>query len=70
VSRLAEVIVRGLEVDLDQQLRHCADHSMTLRAAVYAVVPPHEYSSERYLRLACDELGTSPDIPVAEALKL
>jgi hypothetical protein len=70
MSKLAELIVRGLEEDLDRQLQHCADHSMTLRAAVYAVVPPHEFSSERYLRLACDELGVSPDSPVAEAMKV
>lgn len=57
--------------DLERQLRIYADHSMSLRAAIYAFAPPLENDSERYLDFICTGLGNvSPDMPVSEALKL
>ena len=56
--------------DLERQLEIYAAHSMTLRAAIYAFAPPNENNSERYLNFVCQGLGCSPDIPVAEALKI
>lgn len=56
--------------DLERQLQLFADHSMTLRAAIYTYAPPAENDSERYLNFVCAGLGCSPDTPVAEALKI
>ncbi len=56
--------------DLERQLRIYADHSMTLRAAIYAFAPPQENDSERYLEFVCTGLNCTPDTPVAEALKV
>jgi hypothetical protein len=57
--------------DLERQLQIYADHSMTLRAAIYAFAPPEENDSERYLNFICEGLGNvSPDIPVSQALEI
>lgn len=56
--------------DLERQLQLFADHSMTLRAAIYTYASPSENDSERYLNFVCTGLGCSPDTPVAEALKI
>lgn len=56
---------------LERQLQLFADHSMTLRAAIYAFAPPSENDSARYLDFICEGLGNvSPEMPVSEALKI
>lgn len=56
--------------DLERQLELYAAHSMTLRAAIYAFAPPAENNTEDYLDFVCQELGMTPETPVAEALKV
>ena len=56
--------------DLERQLQLFANRQMTLRAAIYAFAPPNENNTEDYLNFLCQDLGCTPDTPVAQVLEI
>lgn len=56
--------------DLERQLELYAIRGLSLRECIAIYAPPTENDSERYLDFVCEGLGCSPNILVADALKI